>query len=80
MIKADQGIEDVVIYWAHCFDVFYNPKVYDHQMGMYIRELHYTDRHAATMLSIMCAIPIPWDQPVQSFQLTLDIQDEKIRI
>ena len=80
MIKADEGIEDVVTYWAHCFDVFYNEEVYKHQMGQYIKELHYTDRHAAETLCIYCAIAAPWKTPVFTNQLKLNLGNEKIRI
>ena len=52
MIQSDKGIEDVITYWAHCFDVIKNEKVYKHQMSLYIKELHYTDKQGAEFLSI----------------------------
>ncbi|MAB65359.1 MAG: hypothetical protein CL662_00820 [Bacteroidetes bacterium] len=84
MIQSDKGIEDIIIYWAHCFDVIKNEEVYDHQMSLYIKELHYTDKQAAEFLSILCAIPNPWEA-VQSYsQLSLTLEsprkNEKIRI
>ena len=84
MIQSDKGIEDVIIYWAHCFDVIKNEEVYKHQMSLFIKELHYTDKQGAEFLSILCAIPDPWEainMPKQ-LKLPLEIQrrNEKIRI
>lgn len=84
MIQSDKGIEDVITYWAHCFDVIKNEEVYKHQMSLYIKELHYTDKQAAEFLSILCAVPDPWEtiQEYSQLSLTLDIErrNEKIRI
>ena len=84
MIQNDKGIEDVIIYWAHCFDVFKNDQVYKHQMSLFIKELHYTDKLGAEFLSILCAIPDPWEPIEMPKQLKLPLEikskDEKIRI
>jgi len=84
MIQSDKGIEDVITYWAHCFDVIKNDAVYKHQMSLYIKELHYTDKQGAEFLSILCAIPDLWEDVPEYSQLSLtletELKHEKIRI
>ena len=84
MIQSDKGIEDVIIYWSHCFDVIKNEEVYKHQMTLFIKELYYTDKYAAEFLSIVCAIPDPWETVPNYSQLQLTLETEgkyeKVRI
>lgn len=78
MSKAHEG--EVIHFWAHCFDVFYDDQAYELQMELFIRELHYHDRWAADMLCILCAIPEPWNKPVFTHQLKIPVDHEQAQV